>query len=511
MTTNSTRFFLFWLGGITLLRLLWHLLLNPVGIMGDEAYNWDWGRHLAWGYYSKPPGSAWLHGLVNALSGGSLFAIKATSTLLAGLSTLFFYLTLRHLFGQRFAFWTGLLYLLAPGQLVVSSILTADAQLLCYWNLSLFAAVRILFPKEAAPPGWAWAVLFVALALGHLAKQMMLVNIVLFLLATLLIRPALLRNPLTYLVPVLSLISLVPPLYWNSQHDWITFQHTAHHFEPDKFEIGGILERFGVLALLTAVLLNPLALAAIPMSLRRWISEKRAIAPKFLFLILYGPLPFAVMFLMTFRQDVNPNWPGAYHGGTLACAASLFLLTDPRANVRGKLFKFALIFPAALTTLVLLAFPLAETLFKVIPAARAQNRTAWGFPELAREVASHDPDRRHAIILHGHRDVASQLAFNMPGQPEVHVWNEKPTINHQYDFWAGPEPGQPALVVIARKKKTSRGTPSEVMLQHLGPLEYLAEYDLHPSREYPRFRVYRTPSVTSWPSPVPGSRRGIEP
>ena len=65
---SPTRQFLLLLIGVTVFRLLWHLLLNPVGLMGDEAYNWDWGRHLAWGYYSKPPGSAWLHSLIGFIS-----------------------------------------------------------------------------------------------------------------------------------------------------------------------------------------------------------------------------------------------------------------------------------------------------------------------------------------------------------------------------------------------------------------------------------------------------------
>ena len=39
-------------------RLL--MLLLPLDLSGDEAYYWDWGRNLDWGYYSKPPGIAWL-------------------------------------------------------------------------------------------------------------------------------------------------------------------------------------------------------------------------------------------------------------------------------------------------------------------------------------------------------------------------------------------------------------------------------------------------------------------
>lgn len=503
--SSSIRQFLIIVTGVTLLRFAWHLFFNPIGIMGDEAYNWDWGRHLAWGYYSKPPGSAWLHGLVGQLSGNSLFAIKATATLLASLSTLFFFFAMRHLFSERFAFWTALVYLLTPGQLMVSSILTADAQLLCYWNLSLFALVRILFPKNGSGHGGDYLLLFVALALGHLAKQMMLIQLPLILLSAALFRRELFKKPLFYLAPLCSLISLLPPLYWNSQNDWITVEHTAHHFESGGFSIVDVLERFSGLLGLSLVLLTPLAVLAIPKSLRQWLREKASMSHERQFLILFGSLPFAIMFLMTLRQDVNPNWPGAYHAGTLALAACFFAFDSQ--GILTRAWKWTLGSSIGLSAVVVIIFTFAEFFFTVTPA-KAQRRTYWGYPELSASIASHDPERTRAVILHGHRDGASELAFSMPGQPEVHVWNEGQTISHQYDFWPGPEVGTPTLLIIERRKEKNEGEPSARMRESFQTITFLAEYSLHPSRDYPRFRVYETSPLKSWPSPIASSRQG---
>jgi 4-amino-4-deoxy-L-arabinose transferase-like glycosyltransferase len=506
-TRSLTQQFFFLLLGVTVLRLLWHLIFNPIGITGDEAYNWDWGRHLSWGYYSKPPGSAWLHGLVGFLTNDSLFAIKATATLLAGGSTLFFFLTLKHLFKEQFAFWVSAVYLLCPGQLMVSSILTADAQLLLYWNLSLFATVHILFPKEASKPhpGY-FALLFFAMALGHLAKQMMLIQFPLLILAVIFIRPSLFKNPLLYLAPLASLVSLLPPLYWNSQNDWITIEHTAHHFDEKKFDILDILERFGALLGLSAILLTPLAVAAIPRSLKLWFKEKRGLDSKTVFLILYGTLPFAVMFLMTLRQEVNPNWPAVYHGGTLALAG-IFYAFRPGNDGLTKAWQTTLRLTVALTSVIFIGFIFAEFLFANTPL-KAQRRTYWGYPELSAKIASHNPEGDHAIILRGHRDGASEFAFNMPGKPEVHVWNERDTIAHQYDFWAGPEVGTPALLIIEQRRKGKDVEITDRMRESFEEFEFLGEYELHPSRGgYPRFLVYRTSPIKSWPSPVEGSRQ----
>ncbi len=497
---SHTRLFLIFLLGVTGLRLLWHLFLNPVGITGDEAYNWEWGRNFAWGYYSKPPGSAWLHGFIGTLSNDSLFAIKATATLLAAGSSLFLFLALRHLFQERFAYGVALIYLLSPGQWVVASILTADAQLLFYWNLSLLALVRIFFPKEEnSPLKRDFLLLFFALALGHLAKQMMLVQIPLLLLAAAFIRPRLFRHPLFYLAPLASLASLLPALLWNAQHDWVTLTHTAHHFEKDDFSLSDLGERFGALLALSALLLTPLAVAAIPRSLKHWWQKKRATDPHTLFLILYGSLPFAIMFLLTLRQDVNPNWPAAYHGGTLALAGVCYAFQEGEVS---KAWRVTLRMTVALTLLVITLFTFAEFFFKIVGPARAQRRTSWGYPELALQIADHDPEQEHALILVGHRDGASQLAFNLPNKPAVAVWNEEKKIAHQYDFWPGPELGHTTLLIIERRREENDGQPTDRMKESFEHIEYLAEYDLHPSREFPKFRVYRTSPLLSWPSPL---------
>ena len=48
------------IGAVLLFRLLYAAIF-PVNPVGDEAYYWDWGRQLDYGYYSKPPLIAWLY------------------------------------------------------------------------------------------------------------------------------------------------------------------------------------------------------------------------------------------------------------------------------------------------------------------------------------------------------------------------------------------------------------------------------------------------------------------
>ena len=83
---------LFLLGGVLLFRLVYAALF-PVNPAGDEAYYWDWGRQLDFGYYSKPPFIAWLYAFVDWIGGGSLYAIRAAAAILGTLAAFLLFIT----------------------------------------------------------------------------------------------------------------------------------------------------------------------------------------------------------------------------------------------------------------------------------------------------------------------------------------------------------------------------------------------------------------------------------
>ena len=65
---------------IFLLRLL-ILQWQVWPINGDEAQYWDWSRHLAWGYYSKPPMVAWVIYVTSAFFGKTALGLRLAATL----------------------------------------------------------------------------------------------------------------------------------------------------------------------------------------------------------------------------------------------------------------------------------------------------------------------------------------------------------------------------------------------------------------------------------------------
>ncbi|MEM9018773.1 MAG: glycosyltransferase family 39 protein, partial [Verrucomicrobiota bacterium] len=415
------------IGIVLAFRLLYaaFFAINPAG---DEAYYWDWGRQLDIGYYSKPPFVAWLYAFVDWIGGGSLFAIRATSAILGAGSLYVLFRLLCSLFDDKTA-WVGvLLAITAPANSVLSFFLTIDAPLILCWSTALWMFWRYVNGESA---GGSLFFLFLALAIGHLSKQMMMIFPILaglFLALDAETRPRL-KDSKLLLTLFGSYLSLVPPLAWNAKNDWITFQHTQHHFEAPEDGGNVFLDRgedflsflgtqLGVLGPVTAVIVFSVALVSLP-TLRKSSLPIR-------FLLIFGALPLALMLLLALRQVLQPNWPAVFYVSGIGLAAAWYrghITPSFPPQAWRRLFPVALALSIALTTYFYLGSPLLAVLGKEGHTADP-NRRLMGHGEVAMQFERtrsqlENPGSVFLVAL-GHRDVASHLAFGLPDQPRVY-------------------------------------------------------------------------------------------
>lgn len=126
------------------------LALLPLDLAGDEAYYWEWGRHLDLGYFSKPPGIGWLMGLAGAIGGDTTFGVRMFAVFL-GTGTLWFVFRLsQKMYGPGVAMIAAIAFVANPANAALNLVLTIDAPLIFFWTLTLYAFWQFIQPGARA-------------------------------------------------------------------------------------------------------------------------------------------------------------------------------------------------------------------------------------------------------------------------------------------------------------------------------------------------------------------------
>ncbi len=489
---NPSNRWLYWIAGITAFRII-YLAIFPVGLAGDEAYYWEWGRQPDWGYFSKPPYIGWQMAVLHWLGWDTTFGIRLPSVLYASGLLVAVYWLGRSLFRPEAGFTAMLLVALTPGNVVQGLIATIDSPLLFFWASALLTSWNLFYGKG----GLRWAVLLIlCLGLGNLTKQMMLV-FPLLLLVVLAMDPMKRKGLADWRLWAgwaVTLLFLLPPLYWNSQHEWITFQHTGEHFNRGDASALKQVGRFFEFVLAEAFILNPVlyfaGLGALWGATRKFGDNAQN-----RFLWVFSAPAILVFFFLATRQRVNPNWPAVFY-----LPMALLLSGQIDALAEHKLRK------AAIAVGFCLAF-LTYAFAFLIPMAHLEGtkmdifKKFRGYDECGRQLGEFlqtVPERDNMdIVVIGHRYQLCQFAFNTPGQPRTLAWNDpEAPVTSQYGIWEGlPHvPARPAIVVIqagapfpkdwGTRYKTLAKLPRTIEIGYNGKL--FRRYELYQGTPFPQ-------------------------
>ncbi|WP_428034269.1 glycosyltransferase family 39 protein [Amphritea sp.] len=318
----------------------WIVLSTPITLFYDEAYYLGWAQTPDWGYYSKPPMVGWLIALTTAIFGNAEWAVKLASPLLYSAAAIMIYLTAARFSNHKdtatkAALFSGAIFLLMPLIGFNSLFITTDAPLIFFWSLCFYAFLRA---KESNNGAW-WLLAGIAGGLGLLSKYTFIILPTTFLLYAVFsaVGRQLLLNPRFWLTCLLALSFLLPNLYWNYQHDFISFQHTAEisHQSSSSLSVSRLLEFWsGQLFVFGPVFL-------IYMIIRGLRRQPRTDIEKLLW-SLFWPT-FAVLSIQAFMARANVNWAGpAYVGAALLTGYYLSQVKGYRLLLAGLVLNLLL-------------------------------------------------------------------------------------------------------------------------------------------------------------------------
>jgi len=326
----------------------------------DEAYYYLYSRHLNWSYFDHPVMVAlttglgwWTTGIISPLT------IRVGALLLYGISLGLLYLAARRMHNPAVGQMTMAFGTLVPLIVISFGILTSpDNGLMLFWSATLLVALWEFFPTRrrlnhygvignAYIPTWRVALLGGLVGLACISKYHG------FVLGLGLVGFCLSRKPYRkvfqspWLVAAVGCfaITLFPLLYWNAQHDWISFRfHLGMRFdggtdEPSPFRVGQMIGYW----LLSNVYLFPLfGLPLWWVTLRQtgqqvmmsftpsWDTQE-AQGRDQLALVLWLSLPIVLLFtVLGAKQQIFPAWPAPGYWGLLILLGAQAVLWQRR-------------------------------------------------------------------------------------------------------------------------------------------------------------------------------------
>ncbi|MBD2441025.1 glycosyltransferase family 39 protein [Nostoc sp. FACHB-110] len=297
----------------------------------DEAYYYLYSLHLDWSYFDHPVFVALTTGFGPWLTGDvSQFTIRLGSLILYTGSLIFLYLTSKRLFSAQTACLTLAIATISPIFQISFGILSLpDSPLMFFWTASLYCAVNEffrqpdnqkyrLFKNESGTanlyvPSYRLSVLCILVGLACISKYHGFI-LGLGLIGFCVTSPphrCVVRSPWAWLGLGLFIITIFPILFWNMQHDWVSFRFQSERAVP---RVGYNLLNVAAVYLVGVAYLFPTIglplwwVSVRPVVLRIINSQTYLDGPKLLILWLSLPLILGFTLIGGYRQ-ILPAWP----------------------------------------------------------------------------------------------------------------------------------------------------------------------------------------------------------
>ena len=389
---------------LTMLRLA---LAAALPLAPDEAYYWVWSRALAPGYIDHPPMIAlWIRAGTWAV-GDTALGIRLLGPLSAALGSFLLWDAAERLLPGRSAGIIAASLLNATLAVGVGAIIvTPDSPLLLFWTLCLWAMARIIAGGSSA--WWLAVGLFAGLAIA--SKYTAALPVLGLGLWLVLAGRVWIRRGEPYAAAAVALLTLIPVLWWNAGHDWVSFLRQgsrAADWSPQRAP-QYLLELFaGQIAIATPLIFLFFIAGTARAARRAW----RYRDPACSLLALLGIVP-ALMFLEHAIGDrVQPNWPAVCYPAAAVAAAGL----------SGRIWQ-RLRLPAIALGLVMTGAVYAQAIFAPLPLPAKRDPIALqldGWPGLAAAVETARRGTGASFVAADNYGVAAELARALP--PDVPV------------------------------------------------------------------------------------------
>ena len=281
-----------------------------IELLPEEAYYWNYSRHLDIGYLDHPPMVAWLVRIGTLLFGDTEFGVRFGALCCGTVSSCFIYGLTRNVFGESSAALALGLAQVLPFFFLAGMLMTPDAPLTAAWAASMYFLERALIAGRRR--AWIWAGL--SFGLGLLSKYTIaLLGAGTFLFMVL--DPASrrwFRRWEPYAAVCIATAVFAPVLVWNAEHEWASFafQTSRRLAEAPRFSLHRLVAAALVLLTPTGLLAAGAALAGAPAVPVAVSLDDSTLRPR-RFMRIAVLVPLSVFAVFSLRHEVKLDWTGA--------------------------------------------------------------------------------------------------------------------------------------------------------------------------------------------------------
>ena len=436
------------------LLIVWRLYLSAsLQLHPDEAYYWLWSRNLDIGYFDHPPVVAYFIWLTTLFSKSELF-VRLSGTLVAlAISGMIWRLALQLFKNVQVAAGSVILFNVLPLTTLGLLVITPDTPVLFFWSLGIYLFWQTLHSDKH----WLWYAVGVSFGMALLSKYtaiLMLPCVLLYLLVT--DDRRWLKTTYPYRAVLIGFLCFLPVVYWNSQHDWVSFTFQLRNgLNSEGYSLGKVAEYLGGQLLIVGPIAWVVGMWAAVVGLRRRDKES-------LFLICAAIPVIAFFAFSSLKKPAGPNWP-AFAYVSLSILVAKYCLDSP-SHKRRWIWSAAVVSSLALSAVTSL-----HARFNVIPLERFSKDLVvsdatnyfYGWKEMATELQKYSG---HGFAVTPSHQLSAEIIYytdskllahtaskarpsqfnlwnwskDLPRKDGLYVWTDSDFIGHNGDHFASP-------------------------------------------------------------------------
>jgi 4-amino-4-deoxy-L-arabinose transferase-like glycosyltransferase len=400
-------------------------------ILPDEAYYFQWSRHLDASYFSKGPAVAYTIAAGTALWGDNNLGVRFFAVLLSAGTAWQVFLLARRWYDEQVGLIAVLVTGVVPIYAVGAVVMTIDplSAFFWVWAANLFSSA---IEKNRMLD---WLLTGFAVGSGFLAKYLNALELLAFLLFLLLVpaRRALLVKPGFWVMLVVSIVCTLPVLWWNGRHGWISLWqlgNRGHLNGPMVFHLSTFLDFIGM----QAVVISPLLFLALLVTAAKACANLfgQKVSPKSegeLFLLLLFLPGFVMYAVLSWHLRGEPNWPAVSYLSLIIIMAAHW--EDRFASRARPAFIMGAFVFAWLQTLLM-----HDTRLLPLPQKQDPIGRFVGWTEIAAELDRVRHEQQVDVVIADAYKEASVFSFHFADKAFIYTLPHTVPAN-QFDFWPG--------------------------------------------------------------------------